>query len=311
MLKIGWASASACPSDSFTQLDELRAILATDLPHQDDAVKLAGILYTRYYAASIRDTAAEDLLPVLAAANRSRAVWDEGWKIDQLLDDGRILARKGGAARSFLPGEYLARRGLGSGPAAGAAVSILAAPSCIDLQPAYYYAFSETVGNFEDGERLVRFFWNVSAEGAPRLLEAVTRQLNRFQIPFRFKCGRRASEYPRRDAAVLYLHAAYYPITALVVEAMHPEVRPWLAADTPLFTKRLADGLAFAEDPGESFGENRMKILAAAICRTLGRPVEERLEEVRRQFEQRSLSLDQPWLNPGSLDCYEFPFPAA
>lgn len=298
------------------QLDELRAILAADLANEDDAVKLAGILYKRCYAASILDApvaaaGAEDLLPVLAAANQSRAVWDEGWKIDQLLDGGRILARKSGAARSFLPGEYLTRRGMGSGAAAGAAVSILAAPSCIDLQPAYYYAFSETVSDFEDGERMVRFFWNVSREGAPRLLESVTREFNRFQIPFRFKCGRRASEYPRRDAAVLYLHAAYYPIAALVVEGIHAEVQPWLAAGTPLFTKRLTDGLAFAEDPGESFGENRMRILAVAMCRTLGRPVDERLAEVRLQFEQRSLSLDRPWLNPGSLDRYEFPFPAA
>jgi hypothetical protein len=299
-----------------TLRDELRAILAADLPSEDDALKLAGVLYKRCYTASILDTPAaaakdEDLLPALAAANRSRAVWDEGWRIDQLLEGGRILARKGGATRAFLPGEYLTHRGLGSGPAAGAIASILCVPSCIDLQPSYYYAFSETVSDFDDGDRMVRFFWNVSREGAPRLLGAVTRELNRFQIPFRFKCGRRASEYPRRDAAVLYLHAAYYPIAALVLEVIHAEVRTWLAPGTPLFTKRLADGLAFAEDPGESFGENRMKILAAAMFRTLGRPVNERLEEVRLQFEQRSLSLDRPWLNPGSLDFYEFPFPVS
>jgi hypothetical protein len=33
------------------------------------------------------------------------------------------------------------------------------------------------------------------------------------------------------------------------------------------------------------------------------------MAEVRRQFEQRGLSLDQPWRNPGSVDRYQFPLP--
>jgi hypothetical protein len=109
----------------------------------------------------------------------------------------------------------------------------------------------------------------------------------------------------------LYLDARYYPIAALVVESICAEVQHVLGPSTPLFTKRLADGLAFAEDPGGSFGENRTKILAAAMVATRGMPVEERIAELGRQFEQRGLSLDRPWLNPGSMDRYEFPFPVS
>jgi hypothetical protein len=305
--------------DIVTLPEELNAILAVDLPHQDDPRKLAKVLYERCYMASILDpppngTSAgdpDDLTPQLSRANQSRAVWDEGWKVDQLLEGGRILARKGGAARSFLPGEYLTHRGVGSGPAAGARVSVFVSPESTELQPEYYYAFSEAVSEFEESENIVRFFWNVSAEGAPRLVEALTRELNRFRIPFRFKCNRRASDYPRRDAAVLYFHSRYYPITALVAESIHSLIRPWLYPGTPLFTKRMAQGLAFAEDPGESFGENRTKILAAAMAATREQPVAERLAEVKRQFEQRGLSFDRPWLNPGSVDRYEFPFPTS
>jgi hypothetical protein len=176
------------------------------------------------------------------------------------------------------------------------------------LQPEYYYAFSETVSDFAETENMVRFFWNISAEGAPRLVETLTRELNRFQIPFRFKCNKRTSHYPRRDAAILYFHGRYYPITALVVESVHGLVRRLLYPGTPLFTNHMADGLAFAEDPGESFGENRSKILAAAMAATCGRPAAERLAEVKRQFELQGLSLDRPWLNQGSVDRYEFPF---
>ena len=294
--------------------DELSAILASDLPDQDNEQKLATLLYNRCYTVSIFDPPnapadTQDLTPSLAAANQSRAAWDAGWKIDQVLDAGQILARKGGAARSFLPGEFITQRGLGTGPAADAKVTVFLAPGSADLQPAYYYAFSETAGESGESEQIVRFFWNISPAGAAPLMETITRKLNRFQVPFRFKCACRTSDFPRRDAAVLYLHARYYPVTAMIVQSVHSELRPWLGSGTPLFSKHLADGLGFAEDPGESFGDNRTRILAAAMIRTRGRPVGERLAELHRQFQQRHLSLEQPWLNAGSVDRYDFPFP--
>jgi hypothetical protein len=299
--------------------DELNAILTAELGPQDDAAELAVIIYNRCYTASIFDAGEMHQLPdgrgsvaladALEAANSCRASWDEGWTIDQMLSQGRILARKGGVARAFLPGEYLTYRGIGSGPKAGARVSIFLAQGSAELQTGFYYAFGATVSEFEESERVVRFFWNITRDGAPRLMESITQSFNRFQIPFRFKCASRASDYPRRDAAVLYLHPRYYSIAALAVEAVHAQLLPWLNPGTPLFTKRLADGLALAEDPGESFGENRSKILAAAMAATRGKSLDERRAEVRRQFEQRGLSLDQPWLNAGSTDSYEFPFP--
>ena len=57
---------------------ELTAILAAPLPHQDDAGKLADVLYERCYTHSILDPVAassdsdQDLTAVLAAANASR-----------------------------------------------------------------------------------------------------------------------------------------------------------------------------------------------------------------------------------------------
>jgi hypothetical protein len=45
------------------------------------------------------------------------------------------------------------------------------------------------------------------------------------------------------------------------------------------------------------------------MAATPGKPVEERLQQVRLQFERRGLSLDRPWLNAGSPDRYQFPFP--
>ena len=297
-------------------IDELTVILKADWSAHRDLSKLAVALYNRCYASCILDgppaeatRVADDLTPALIAANCGRPSWDEGWRIDQLLDGGSILARKAGAARSFLPGEFLTHRGIGSGPEPTAKISIFVPVGSTELQAGYYYAFSETVSDFDESEWTVRLYWNVTREGAPRLMEAITRDFNRFQIPFRFKCANKSSDYPRRDAAVLYVHARYYPIAASVAESIHEQVRAGLNVDTPLFTRRLADGLALSEDPGESFGENRMRILAAAILACRGQGVEQHIEELRRQFEQRGLSFEQPWLNSGSIDRYPFPYP--
>ncbi len=297
---------------------ELAAILAASMPHEDDAVKLADVLYERCYTHSILDpwppaesASDEDLTAVLMAANRSRPTWDEGWRVDQLLDHGRILARKNGAARSFLPGEYLTHRGLGAGPKAEKPVSIFLPAGSVEMQPDFYYAFGETAGEFEESERTLRFYWNVSGEGAPHLMEVLTRELNRFQIAFHFKCGNRAAHYSRRDAAVLYVHARSYSIVALLMEQAYEHVETWLRPETPLFVRPLAPGLGFAECPGESFGKQRCRILAEAMSATRGVAVDERMLAVRGQFERRGLSMEKPWLNAGSLDAYEFPLTVA
>jgi hypothetical protein len=143
------------------------AILAADLPGQDDAGRLADVLYSRCYMHSILDPPAaahegtidRDLTSLLIAANASRAAWDEGWRIDQILDEGRILARKSGAARSFLPGEYLTHRSLGAGPEAGKPVSIFLPGGSADMQLGLYHAFGDTAGEFEDSEQILRFYW--------------------------------------------------------------------------------------------------------------------------------------------------------
>jgi hypothetical protein len=297
-------------------LDELSAVLRADLPSQDDAAKLREILYRRCYTRSILDEEAApaggdtDLAPALAAANQGRAVWVEGWRIEQVLGDGRITARRNGAERAFLPGEYITHRGIGTGLKEGIEISVFASPGTNEIQDSFYYAIGETVAECEPVSNLVRIYWNVRPEGAPRLMEALTREFNRFQVPFRFKCLNHAKYFPRRDAAVLYIDGRYYPIATLLVERVHGEVLPLLNAGTPLFTRRLAPGLALAEDPGESFGQHRCAILGEAMAATRTASVADRLAELSRQFENRDLSLDTPWLNAHSTAQYEYPWTA-
>lgn len=191
---------------------ELSAIVARD-HDEEDAAELARWLYDRCYTYSILspepdDTAVEDgdLVALLAAANQSRPGWEEGWMIDQPLANGRILARKNGAMRTFVAGEYVSSRGPGCGAEAEGPVMIFRVSESRTLQTSYYYSFGEAVCPFEETAGMLRFNWNIAAADVPRLMELATTALNRFQVPFHMKFPAKRSSYGRRDAVVLYVH---------------------------------------------------------------------------------------------------------
>jgi hypothetical protein len=88
-------------------------------------------------------------------------------------------------------------------------------------------------------------------------------------------------------------------------------VRPFVRSDVPLFTLCLGPGLAFAEDPGtqESFGMSRCRILAHGIWlahQQRAQGIDERLAIVEQHFRSQGISLERPWLNPGSTDEFGF-----
>ncbi|MBV8808300.1 MAG: hypothetical protein JO033_06455 [Acidobacteriaceae bacterium] len=296
---------------------ELNGVLTIDPPYPEDATLLSAWLYDHCYVKSILavsgtvipKTDDDDLLPLLSAANQSHSGWDEGWSIEHSLSNGRILARKNGALRVFVAGEYISSRGPGCGPEQQGALLVFMPAASTSLQSSYYYAFGEAISRFEENTGVLRFYWNISADGSRHLIEQATRELNRFQVPFRIKCPNKRSKYPRRDAAVLYAHRYYYPIIARVLESLYDRLQPWLSSDTPLFTRELAPGLALAEDPGESFGQHRCRLLANAMVRSRTLSVPERLSSLNEEFENHGLSLERPWLNPGSSESYPFPFP--
>ena len=160
----------------------------------------------------------------------------------------------------------------------------------------------------------MRFYWNVSAEGAPQLLERISSDLNRWEVPFRFKTPSHPAMFARTDTAVLYAPRRYAHFTRGLVAEIHAAIRPLLRDEVPLFTLRLAPGLAFAEDPGtqESFGMCRSRMLAQGIWQAHvqgAHSTADRLKVVEQQFQSQGISLARPWLNSGSAD--EFQFEAA
>lgn len=250
-------------------------------------------------------------IEALSRANDSRERWEDGWQVMQGMSNGQVLASRGGKVRALSPGEFINLSGAGMAFTPGSAVRIFVPRESRTMQPGYYFAFGETLPDYNDEYSVVRFYWNIVSEGATELLQLVSRELNRWQVPFRFKTGIAAAMAARRDSAVLYTPRRYAAITFEIVSQIQPRVLPLLRDDVPLFTLRLAAGLSFAEDPGtqESFGMSRCRMLAHAIwfAHMQGaQELERRYAAVAEQFQAGGISLERPWLNANSANEFAF-----
>ncbi|HYE13953.1 MAG TPA: T3SS effector HopA1 family protein [Pyrinomonadaceae bacterium] len=243
---------------------------------------------------------------------RTDGVRAGSWRrVYQVLPSGQVLAHKDGRTRALWPGEFLSTDAPGMALRPGMNLSVFFMRETKTMQPGFYFAFGEAQAGELDNFSLARLYWNVRAEGAVPLMRTVTRGLNRFQVPFRFKCLTNSAFYARNDAAVLYVDKRFFRVTARVLAGFYEEVARHLRPDAPLFTKPLAAGLALAEEPytGESFGMQRCRILAEAVLSAHARGLRDeasRLGEVERHFAAYGLQLEAPYLNPRSVDQYEF-----
>jgi hypothetical protein len=250
-------------------------------------------------------------LQALSDANNSQERWESGWQIYQTLPSGQVLAHKYDLTRLLWPGEFHTHDGFGMAPRAGTNISIFVAKESRTMQPGFYFAFGETVTDQQDDYWIVRFYWNIKESIATTLIQLITRNLNRFQVPFRLKCLGFRAQFSRADAVVLYVSKRYYRITSELLVDVHQEVREYLKPDSPLFTKQLAHGLGLAEDPnnGESFGMSRCRIFAEGLWSAYVQGLQteqDRVQEVVKQFEKNGIDIEHPYLNAGSLDYYEF-----
>lgn len=247
----------------------------------------------------------------LAAANSSQDRWQGGWQIAQVLTSGQIVASRAAVTRLAWPGEFMSHSGPGMAPYPGAPISLFAPRGSATMQPGFYFAFGESLTDWQDQEAIVRLYWNVRPAGAALLVKHLTAALNRFSIPFQLKCLDNPAAFARTDAAVLYIGRRFFRIVMHLLSERAPKLLGVLGPATPLFTKPLAPGIGLSEDPGngESFGMHRCRLVASAVLTAHGLRddgVAGRLAGVKAMFEKNGFSLAAPYLNPGSADDYSF-----
>jgi hypothetical protein len=256
---------------------------------------------------ALSDSARTDFVQRLSEANNGRGGWEQGW------------ANPPGSPRTVVVKRGLrvtARaQGLLPAPGSDAGVELRRPKELTAVSPGYYMALgNRDLDSFRSAD-IVRWYWNLVPEGADTLIRLLTSALNADDIPFRLKALGDPTRYSRCDAAVLYVPRDDVAVTADVVEATLRRVRGYLKPATPAFTQPLAPGLGLAENPssGESFGQHRTGILARALvdAQTQGpRSDDELVEAIAGAFRAQGISLEAPFLNPGSRATYDFRFPA-
>lgn len=250
----------------------------------------------------------------LRSANSSKELFDAGWMVEEIEQNGNILASKGGNRRHTFAGDFI-REHFGHGPLQrGELINLRVIPE-LGAEPVqgevFYFVFGNTLLE-ENNSSLVRFYFNIQPEGAAPLIGLVTSRLNDYCIPFQFKCLNRPDLYHRSDSAVLYVDKRYFSLVSNLLLEAFDHLKPWLNSEVPMFTKVLAQGIGFAENPfsiGESFGTSRCKIIAQAITNAwkTGIPKSEWSMFIQDAFARHFLQPDALYRNPNSRYPYQFP----
>jgi hypothetical protein len=263
------------------------------------------------FAAQVPLAPDQRFIAALSGANAGRERWDTGWRIVEVLSSGQLAAQKDGVMKLVWPGEFISADGVAP-VHAGSPVTVYCPRESCTMQPSFYFAFGESIADRQDEVCVSRFYWNTRAEAAPRLIEEATSALNRFQVPFRMKFMAMPAGYWRLDAAVLYVPRRMTCSVAQILVDVHERCLPGLDESVPLFTRQLAHGLSFAEDPGngESFGINRSRLVAEAVWQAHERGLSregERLDEILRRFRAEGLDYARAHLGAYAREDYAFP----
>lgn len=251
----------------------------------------------------------EDFQGRLLDAYGGQGQLSRDWKVLVSMNGGEVCAEKGRRVHVWRPGQYL----FDGAPARvkkGDVIHVLLRKNSLTLQSGFYHAFGSFVADeLCGGSRSARFYLNARHDGAADVVRLVSNTFNARGLPFQFKCLSSASDYVRRDSAVIYMGKRYAHLAVSLLNEIYPRLRAHLRAEIPILSKPLAPGLALAEDPDtdDSFGTHRTRAIAQGLYAAFldGKHTEgERLASVLKSFEAQNISTERPHLNAKPDDPY-------
>jgi hypothetical protein len=180
----------------------------------------------------------------------------------------------------------------------------------VQQQAGYWLGYGVTKVDAGDVPEILRFYLHVTRVNVVTMVSDLSCHLDAAHVPFCLKCLSDPGQYDRRDTAVLFVSKQHARAVTDILADHATGIRTWFAASTPLFTRSVAEGISYAEEPrtNESFGLNRCRLVAEACLGawSAGRSRrDDRLEAIRRRFELNGLDFMRPHLNPGSVDVLE------
>ncbi|MFE2880167.1 lanthionine synthetase LanC family protein [Streptomyces roseus] len=283
-----------------------------DLPPEQPST-LANLIYDSCYVRPRPYTAGADMLAerdFQMALARSGPIggqaWDGGWQPGSACDGGSMTLLRDGVR--FLAGSGDIRCSDEAG-----SWQVRVPTDYHNLLPGYFLVIGgDQRALTRDSVPILRFYWHLKAESAPRFLGIVRRVLDSIAVPYRVKVLKSPQAYRRADAGVLYLAGSCFPEARDALIRVHRAMEDSLRGEVPMFTKRLARGLAVAEDPGNglSFGQDRCLLVARALweghCGARTNPQSKR-DALEAAFSTRGIDPDTPFMSNGARDHYTWP----
>ena len=246
------------------------------------------------------ETAAE-FLANLRAANPVAARYQDGWTVMRADANGVWIADAAQQPRFAALNEIVP---LANAIAPGLPVRLVPQRDFV-TGPAGHFVIMGRPGFDPQTGRQIRFYWNLTPDGAALFLREIGTRLERRRIPFQAKVPVDPVRYARTDCGVLYLNDEEVEAARDAIAATYQLLRDNLRPAIPLFTREIAPGLAFAESPPtrESFGMHRCGLIAESLLAAEARGVREaeaRLAMLREHLTAYGLDLDRLERNPTS-----------
>jgi len=234
----------------------------------------------------------------LSQANCGRGSWQAGWRVAAVEEDAIAVVRPDGLLLLAPPQDCRIE---------GTLADVRLPKDLAGLAPGVLRVLGDAPAG--DEER-VRCSCDVTATAAVTFVARVTYALNRADLPFTLDVLDDPARYGRGPAADLLVARTDATAAIAVLRPLLRTLGTHLSGDAPAFAKPLGRGLALAEEPagGENFGEHRCRLLAEAIVAAGDeslRPPTARLAAARDRFAIDGISLDAPYLQPGSIDAYD------
>jgi hypothetical protein len=254
-------------------------------------------------------TTANHFLCKLRKANKSTGYYIPGWLVLSKLN-GCYIVSKNGIKLFVNPTRHFKRNDLSA--KIGDTVAIKFPNERIFSSRGYYVAISNE-GMPSNNQQIVRLYLHLKPFHAVYMLSVFTRQFSRVsRIPFIYKTLLDPQDYKRRDSAVMYFNKNDFFCVMSFTKKFRAIQPSLFLRGTPLFTKRLSEGISVAEEPlkkkgTESFGQHRCRIVSEGIFKAYRNNIfnkHEILNLIIGNLSKWKVNIKYPFLNERSVDIY-------
>lgn len=254
-------------------------------------------------------TTASQFLDKLRKANKSTGYYVPSWLVLSKLN-GRYFVSKNGIKLFVDPIKHFKRSEVSA--KIGDTVAVKFPSERIFSSRGYYVAIGNE-GTPSNNQQIVRLYLHLKPIHAVYMLTILTRQFSRLTpIPFIYKTLLDPQDYKRRDSAVFYFNKNDFFCVMSSIGRFRARRPSLFLRGTPLFTKRLFEGISVAEEPlkkkgKESFGQHRCRIISDGIFKAYRNNVlnkHEVLNLIIGNLSKWKVNIKYPFLNARSVDIY-------